>query len=179
MATRRTPKGSYVRATGDFFIERCATVGGAYNPSAVGAAVLDLFNNAVDGSNLHVYRIFVGDDAAGWYGITTLSGHGANFMQNAVPVVTGAARLPGQLYWDVIPPQYTATAGALPVNIPFSDVLFMDNEAGSMDIWTGQGPISVIKPGYSLRVYALCSTTFTAGQMIVASFYYAALPDLG
>lgn len=178
MPTNRTPKGNYVRSTGDFYINQAATVGGAYNPSASVAAVLDLYNNASDGSNLHVYRIFAGNDAAGWYGITELSGHGANLMCNAFPVVIGGPQLPGQLYYDTIDPQFSGGPG-FPTDTPFSDVLFMDNEAGSMDIWSGPGPIKVIPPGYSLRVYGFTSSTFTAGQEMVASFYYVVLPDRG
>lgn len=178
MATNRSPKGNTIRPVGDWYTDRAATVGGAYNPSASVAAVLDLYNNASDGSNLHVYKIFVGNDAAGWYGITQLSGHGGNHVADGFPVVIGGPQLPGQLYQDTISPQWSGGPG-FPVDTAFGDVLFMDNEAGSMDVWSAPGPIKVIPLGYSLRVYAFTSSTFSAGQLMVASFYYLALPDRG
>jgi len=177
MATQRRPKGSYTRPTSDFFIDRAATVGGWYSPTAVLEPVLDLYNNAQDGSNLHVYRVWVGNDAASIYGMTQIKGHGANLMQAAVPVVTGAPRLPGELYYDGITPSYTYIG--VPKDQPISDAFFMDNEAGSQDAWQAAGPICVIQPGYALRVYPVISKSNAAGGFIAATFYYIALRDIG
>jgi hypothetical protein len=177
MGTWRRPKGTYVRPTADWFTDRAATVGGAFDPNAVLATTLDLYNNATDGTNLHVYRLWGFNDAAGHYGVTTLKGHGANFMRNASPVIVGNPILPGQLYQDTIPPQYSGFL--FPFDTPFSDVLFADNEAGSQDTFAAPGPICVIPPGYSLRVYSLCGSGQTHGQMMTASFYFLALPDSG
>lgn len=178
MGTWRTPKGSYFRSTGDFFIDRAATVGGYYRPSATRATTIDLYNNAQDGSTLHVYRVWVGNDASAEYGMTKLFGHGANFLQNAVPVVTGNPTLPGQAYWDTIPPQYVPTFS--PTDTPLSDAFIADNEAGSQDAWATPGPICVLPPGYSMRAYSFIgSNQVGGGNVLAVTFYFLAMPDRG
>lgn len=178
MPTNRSPKGSYVRPTADFYIDQAATVGGFFYPSSAVAAVLDLFNNAQDGSNLHVYKVWVGNDAAGLYGMTRLQGHGATFLSNAFPVVITAATLPGQLYQDEIAAQFSGSF--FPKDTPFSDAFIADNEAGSQDTWSAAGPICVIPPGFSMRVYPFVGSGQTGGgQLITATFYYIVLKDRG
>jgi hypothetical protein len=178
MATNRKPKGNYTRQTGDWFIDRAATVGGYFWPSSNLATVLDLYNNASDGTNLHVYRVFAGNGAAANYGMTRLSGHGAKFLTNAFPVVITGPTLPGQLYYDTIAPQFVGAIG--PQDEPFFDALFMENDAGSMDVWDAPGPICLIPPGFFMRVYGFTGTGRTGGgAQMSASFYYVALPDRG
>lgn len=178
MATRRKPKGSYVRETGDFYIDRAATVAGWFWPSTALATCIDLYNNAKDGSNLHVYRVWVGNDASGIYGMTRIEGHGANFLQNGVPVVITGPSLPGQCWYDTLPPQYTGFF--FPKDTPFSDAFFADNEAGSQDTWQAPGPICVIPPGFSMRAYAMVGSGQSGGGgMMAVTFYYVVLPDRG
>lgn len=178
MPTNRTPKGSYVRSTADFYIDQAATVGGVFWPSTAVVTVLDLFNNAQDGSNLHVYRVFVGNDAAGWYGMTRLQGHGANFLTNSFPVVITGASLPGQLYQDTIAPQYPDQP--FPKDTALFDAFIGDNEAGTEDMWNAPGPICVIPPGFSMRVYPFVGANQTGGGgQMSATFYYVVLKDRG
>lgn len=178
MPTNRSPKGSYVRPTADFYIDQAATVGGCFWPSTAIAAVLDLYNNAIDGSNLHVYKVWVGNDAAGLYGMTRISGHGGNFLQNAIPVVITAPTLPGQLYQDTISPQYSGFE--FPKDTALNDAFIGDNEAGSEDTWYAPGPICVIPPGFSMRVYPFVGSGQSGGGgLITCTFYYVVLKDKG
>jgi hypothetical protein len=174
VGTWRRPKGSYVRPTGDFFIDRAATVGGFFVPSALLNTSLDLYNNATDGSNLHVYRLWVHNDAETLYFATRVKGHGATLMQNAVPVVVGAGALPGQLYYDT-QPQLGAT---FPVDTPLSDAYYFGDESGFQAGFAAPGPLAVILPGFSFRVQTALKAAIT-GNLLVATFYFVALPDTG
>ena len=178
MPTNRSPKGNYVRSTGDFYVSQSATVGGVYWPSATLVTVLDLYNNAADGSNLHVYRVFVGNDAAGWFGMGRLAGHGANFLTNAYPVVITGPTLPGQLYQDTIAPQYVTEP--FPKDQALFDAFIGDSEAGEEVRWSAPGPLCVIPPGFSMRVYPFVgSNQVGGGGMMSCTFYYVVLKDRG
>jgi len=177
VATHRSPKGSYTRPTPDFFIDRACTVGGVYSPVPAVGAALDLYNNATEGSNLHVYKVFVGNDGSELYGITAIHGHGANFLQNGATVIVPGPTPFGQLYYDTVPAQWTGFL--YPNNTALSDRLYGDNTAGSTDQWYAQGPICVLSPGYSLRVYVSTGTTVTSATPIAVSFYYLQLRDQG
>jgi len=173
MATYRRPKGSYVRATPDFFGDRAATVGGVYVVAPPDGVVFDLFNNASDGSYLYVYELWVGNEAGEAYGVTRLKGHGANFLQNAVPVFTDGPTLPGELYQDTIGPLFVGIPA--PPGFVHSDALIGDNVAGSVDIYSTVGPLCVLTPGYSLRVYAITGTGYINPTQLGCSFYFLAL----
>lgn len=173
MATYRRPKGSYTRATPDFFSDRAATVGAFYWPSTVLSTTFDLFNNARDGSSLHLWAAFVGNDAAGLYSATQIKGHGGTLAANATAVITASAQLPGQLYIDTQAPQFST----LPwdKDTIFANPWVLDNEAGSLDDLHSGGPICIIQPGYSFRVFPLCSSAQTTAPVMAVTFYFLAL----
>jgi hypothetical protein len=174
---KRNPLGVYVRQTPDWFLRRCATVGGAFWPSAQVGAALDLYNNAQDGSLLHVYRVFVFNDAGAEYGMTRIQGHGANHLMDAVPIVITAPGLPGQLWQDTVPAQFAGNQ--FPKDTAFSDAFMGNNVAGSMDDWHDDGPICVIPSGFSLRVYGFAGAAQVGGTYMNATFKYAVLSDQG
>jgi hypothetical protein len=174
---KRKPSGVYVRQTPDWFLRRCATCGASFWPSGAHATALDLFNDAKDGSWLHVYRVFVGNDGGGTYGMTRLQGHGANYLMDGVPIVITAPSLPGQLWLEILPPSYPGPL--FPKDFPFFDAFIGDNGAASQDDWHDDGPLCLIPPGFSMRVYSIASTTQSDGQAMAATFKYAVLPDQG
>src|SRR5215472_3253738 len=100
MGTFRRPKGSYVRPSADFYILDSSSVGGIITVVSPPVPSLDLFNNATDGTLLHVYEVIVGAQGYGPYAIVPIKGHGANFIVSATPVVADEAQPWGQLYWD-------------------------------------------------------------------------------
>jgi len=173
MATYRRPKGSYNRPTPDFFADRAATVGAFYWPTAAVSTTFDLYNNASDGSSLHLWAAFVGNDAAGLYAATQLKGHGANFARNSTAVITASGQLPGQLWIDTQAPQFST----LPwdKDTIYADAWVLDNEAGSLDNLHSGGPICIIQPGYSFRVYPLISSAQSGGDVMAVTFYFLAL----
>lgn len=177
MGTHRRPKGSYTRPTPDYFTDRAATVGGVFSSTAGHGAVLDLFNNATEGSNLHVYNVWVGNDAGQLYGMTTINGHGANFLSNGVTVIVPGPTPWGQLYYDTIGPIWSGTF--FPVGGNFSDRLYGNDVAGVVDQWNVPGPLCVLYPGYSLRVYEVAGSGETGTNPFAVSFYYLQIPDAG
>ena len=61
----RQPRGAYVRTTPDRFLARTA-VGGMLRFSTNGTVpAIGLFNNAIDGSSLHVYALWTFGDGEG------------------------------------------------------------------------------------------------------------------
>ena len=173
MPTYRRPKGSYTRPTPDFFSDRAATVGGVYVAAAPNGVVFDLYNNATDGSALHVWKFWVGNEAGEAYGVTRIHGHGANFLQNSVPVFTDGPQLPGQLYQDTIAPLFTGIPA--PPGFVQSDAFIGDNVAGTVDIYGSPGPLCVLAPGYSLRVYGITGTGYINPTQIGVTFYFLAI----
>lgn len=59
MTTHRTPKGVYSRNTPDFFDYHGAFAGVSQLGSAANFTSVGLYNNATDGSYLHVYRVII------------------------------------------------------------------------------------------------------------------------
>jgi hypothetical protein len=177
MATYRRPKGSYSRPSPDFFIDSACTVGGVASAAAGTGAVLDLYNNASDGSSLHVYNVWVGNDASELYGLTALHGHGGTWLANGVTVIVPGPAPWGQLYADTIAAQWPGTF--FPVGTTIGDRLFMNNVAGSQDTWRTGGPICVLSPGYALRVYKSAGAGTTGTNPMAVSFYYLQIRDQG
>jgi hypothetical protein len=177
MATYRRPKGSYTRPTPDFFINSACTVGGVTSAAAGTGAALDLYNNALDGSSLHVYTVWVGNDASELYGITALHGHGGTFLANGVSVIVPGPTPWGQLYVDTVPAQWSGTF--YPAGTSLSDRLYMNDVAGSQDRWHTGGPICVLSPGYALRVYGATGSGTTGTSPVAVSFYYLQIRDQG
>src|ERR1700681_1535021 len=128
---KRKPSGVYVRQTPDWFLSRCA-IGGVFYISTVGMmSGIDLFNNANDGSNLHIYRLWVQNDAEGFYNVTRQVGSLGGTPVDPSPISARGAPLPGIIsYADI--PNFPA-----PVNGPiaFPGYIAGANDAGTMDIF--------------------------------------------
>lgn len=181
MGTHRTPKGSYVRPTADFYIDRAASAGALVSVVQTNIVpCIDLYNNATDGSYLHVYGVNMSTGGAGPAALRRLSGHGANLLGGNTPVIITAGALPGVLYWDktaatVIWPSGVAPDGGTDV-APY----YFNDLTSAVDYFNFGGPLCVIPPGYSLR--ALITVGFTTGTttyVLAASFYWCAIPDRG
>lgn len=176
MASYRRPKGVVTRHTADWLPLQTASVGGWFQAVATNRAPgFDLFNNDNQGGSLWVYKVIVGNDGDGIFFSTLVNGHGANFAQNAVPIVTGQALIPGQLYYDVYPGQ----ANLINPGVLVSNALVLLNESAGDDHIEMPGPIAVITPGYSLRVQnQMVNTTAPEGTMFAVSFYYTYIPQI-
>jgi hypothetical protein len=178
---KRSPLGVYVRQTPDWFVSRGAIAGGFFvsSDNTTGASV-DLFNNANDGSYLHVYRLWVHNDAEGMYAVQQLQGHGANLFGAAFPVTIGDPTPPGQLYYDETNSGITPPTDDYPPDTPILNPLMLGDESG-FEFQAGlPGPLMVIPPGYSMRAQSLVQQGSAGrGGVMVASFYYAWLPDKG
>jgi len=107
---------------------------------------LDLYNNATDGSNLHLYYLVIFNDAQGMWAGNPHYGHGANFVANALPVITGAPSPPGQVYQDVVGSSFSGS-NTIPNVTPLSFALMGGEETGSCPRVAPPGPLSVILPG--------------------------------
>lgn len=174
MGTWRRPKGSYVRNTADWYIQQSACVGGYYNDRTHHGVIFDLYNNAQDGSSLHLYEMWLSSDGQDNSPVYPVSGHAATLLSNSFPIVIGHGGLPGQLYYDLIPaitiPLNTASAGAYIV----ADVsaLWLPMQA--------PGPLQVIPPGYSLRFRVDWNDAIASGGSIIsASYYWTVIRDQG
>jgi hypothetical protein len=171
---KRNPLGVYVRQTPDWFLKLCAIGGVAYISTVGKMSAIELYNDANQGTNLHVYRLWVGNDAGFIYTVTRQAGSLGGTQVPTNPVITGAPALPGIINYADVPnsPSNPPTPYAVPGYIVGC------NDAGSLDIWEAGGPICVLTPGTSLRVtYANQSpTSFT---VLTVSFFYAALADTG
>src|ERR1700739_3036794 len=143
MATVRRPKGSYSRPTTDFFIERCMVGGFFHVPATGNSSIAELYNNATDGSSLHVYKIWTQNDAGGGYWITRQPGTIGGTSVPTYPVVTGYPTRPGLFsYADAAAVNWLQPGG-------FTMPAFIggNNEAGSQDAFYAPGPICVLQPG--------------------------------
>jgi hypothetical protein len=174
MGTWRRPKGSYVRNTADWNIAQCASVGGAIQPSGNQGVVFDLFNNATDGSSLHVYEIFTftgGDDIWTAYGV---KGHSANFVANASAIVIGNPGPWGALYYGLTP-----SRGSLPFDTVISAAYTFWDVSAIEQHTSAPGPLMVVPPGYSMRVDQPSYISGARAVLLSATFYFVALPDQG
>jgi hypothetical protein len=174
MATTRKPKGSYSRPTTDFFIANCMIGGVVFIATTNNSAVIELYNNAQDGSALHLYKLWVQNDASGVYWVTRQTGTQGGTQVQAYPVISSGAALPGIINY--------ATAAAVDwlAPPPFVQPAYIagDNEAGSQDEYSAPGPICVLIPGDSLRVFSPSIGSASSGFAAV-TFYWAAFRDLG
>ena len=170
----RRPKGSYTRHTTDWFIGRCAIAGVFFIPTNTNAGLVELYNNATDGSNLHVYRIWVWTAASGGYVVTRQTGTMGGTQVQTYPVVSQGAAL-----WGLV--NYGTTAGiSYPPATPFAlpGMVAGDNYAGSQDTFGADGPICVLQPGDSLRAYTPWASAISNGE-IACTYYWAVMNDLG
>jgi len=179
VGTFRTPKGSYVRQTPDWYIHDGSSIGGIVTVVSPPVPSLDLFNNATDGTLLHVYQVIVGAQGYGPYALMTLKGHGANFITGAFPVVADDALPWGQLYWDSQTAVQTWVSGTPANGSNYGSAYALDATGSTIDSLQTPGPISVLPPGYSLRVwYPINFGTGTIGTLS-ASFRYVEIQDRG
>ena len=174
MSTTRKPKGSYSRPTTDFFINQCMIGGVVYFAPNGSSAVVELYNNAQDGSALHLYKLWVANDASGAYWVTRQTGAQSGTQVQAYPVVSSGAALPGLINYTTGPVVDWIT----PSTFVMPAYLAGDNEAGSQDIFSAPGPICVLIPGDSLRVFSPSIGSASQGAAMV-TFYWAAFRDLG
>ena len=176
MATNAVPKGTLVRPTPDFYIDKLGMAAAAFEQSGSGApdTTFDLFNNATDGSNLHVYKIWTFNDGQGMYAFAPFNGHGANFVTNGSPIITGDPAPWGQIYQDSATPVMTGFI-VIPNAAPLGGY-FLGGDEGAVQAHFGVGaPLAVITPGWSLRAQSLISTS-EINHGLVVTFYYAVLP---
>lgn len=176
MASYRRPKGTVIRHTADWLTLQTASVGGWFQAAPTNRAVgFDLFNNDTAGGSLWVYKVICGNDGDGIFHTALVNGHGANFAQNAVPIVSGQAQIPGQLYYDL----YPGLANLITPNFLISNMLVLLNESAGDDHIEMPGPLAVVTPGYSLRAQNdMVNTTAPEGTMFAASFYYVYIPQI-
>jgi hypothetical protein len=174
MGTWRRPKGSYVRPTADFFIDRCAIGGVFYQSTAGKVPAIELFNNATDGTQLHIYKLWIQNDGGYFYIVTRQTGTMGGTTVPVYPVIAYGGVPPGIIsYADVDSFTY-------PIPAPFGVGAFIagNNEAGTLDDFSAPGPICVLAPQTSLRVRWGEQGPSRPGNLAV-TFYYAALPDQG
>jgi hypothetical protein len=170
----RNPLGVYVRQTPDWFIKRCATVGGFYDDTHQNSITFDLFNDATDGSNLHVYKIWINNGGNDGTIISGVQGHSPTLMANSSSVVIGGPQLPGTMYYDL-------TAGVPYVsNVAKGGRFVYDDVSALWNEFSVEGPIIVIPPGYSLRHVTPYGGSPTSGGITLGmSYFWAVLPDQG
>jgi len=179
VGTFRRPKGSYVRQTPDWYIQEGSCVGGIITVVSPPVPSLDLFNNASDGTLLHVYQVIVGAQGYGPYALQTLQGHGANLITNAFPVVADDARPWGQLYWDSQTAAQTWVSGSPADGQNYGSNYALDATGSTIDSLQTTGPISVLPPGYSLRVWYPNNFGVGTHATLSASFRYVEVMDRG
>lgn len=175
MSTTRKPKGSYSRPTTDFFIDH-AMIGAVYFFPAHGlGGVVELFNNAQDGTSLHIYGLWIENEANGQYYYTRQTGTMGGTIVQSYPVVSSGAVLPGQINYGTQP----GLAFPYPLPFVFPAYIVGTNDAGSQDTFQVPGPICVLVPGDSLRAIVPIASAGISSGAIGATFYWLALRDNG
>jgi hypothetical protein len=140
---------------------------------------LDLFNNATDGTLLHVYEVIVGAQGYGPYAIVPVKGHGANLIVSATPVVADEAQPWGQLYWDSQTAVQTWVSGSPADGQNYGSAYAIDAPGSTVDVFQTGGPMSVIPPGYSLRVWYPINYGAGTHATLSASFRWIEAQDRG
>jgi hypothetical protein len=175
MATNAVPKGTYVKGPCQFNIDKLAIAGATFQTAPDGPDVtIDLFNNATDGSYLHVYKVWVFNDAQGMYVMNPLQGHGANLVGGAFPVRFDQPQPWGAIFQDSVANPFS-TDTVIPTAAPAGAYFIggTDSESNS-NVWP-PGPLAVIPPGFSLRVRSYISSFFQ-DHGIAVTFYYVVMP---
>lgn len=173
----RRPQGVYSRQTPDLFLGQAGMVGGYYWSSLIEDTRLSIFNADPQGLFCHIYKVFVGNDAAGVYSATQFKGPGQTQLQQAFAVVAGNAPPNVYLYRDLLTPLYSGIG--FPKDTDFDGYIWADNEAGSQDQYAVNGPICVLPTGWSFGVRTFVSSSDSNSEVITASFYFVMLPDQG
>jgi hypothetical protein len=161
----RKPKGSYVRTTPDWYFNHAASVG-ANNPGSPGThAVVDLFNDAQDGSLLYIYELMTFNLGTESIRVQQFNGHTAGASSGPTyPVNPNVGKLPGFVYIDQI-------AGATQPN---TDPYIFGTLSNQDEYINPHGPIMIVPPGYSCRL--LNNAVQFGFQFWI---YYVALRDSG
>lgn len=171
----RQPRGAYVRTTPDRFLARTA-IGSMFRASTLGTVpAIGLFNNAVDGSSLHIYALWTFGDAEGPQLWNIQGSATGTLFGPCTAIITGAAGPPGQLWFEDRP---GVSGSPLPVDTNYGGYITAGDESGAMSSFTPNGPLCVLKPGYALY----CSQFYSYPpdpQQLAVTFYYVWLQDLG
>jgi hypothetical protein len=178
VSTWRTPFGTYVRNTPDFYVDSACVAACAYqNPTLHSDDVtIDLFNNADQGQYLYVYDFTVFNDAQGMWAAGLVTGHGANFVTNGFSVISNRGAPYGVVYADLTAAAL-ATDNVIPP-APTGSYIFGGTDSESFSQHKTHGPVAVIAPGDSFRVRSYISSFFQ-DHGIAVTFYYVYLPDQG
>jgi hypothetical protein len=169
VATTRKPKGSYSRNTPDWFVDNACVVAGAFSNVGTGDVAFDLFNNSNVGEYLHVYRLYVFNDAQGEWGWDAINGHAGTFVTNGFAVLDSGRQMPGALYQSV-------QTSLFSTDTPFPPTAqgargWVGDETGTLPDIGFDAPIQIISPGNSMRVRTRISSFF--GSLgLSATFFY-------
>ncbi len=170
MATQQRPKGSRARLTPDWFTDRAATVGAWARATSTNGVQISLFNNATDGSYLHVWTTSIYTDGEGPCFASQLQGSQGTFLQNAVPVVFNVGALPGQIFWNIVP-----GIPNQPNDSALSDSAYFGEEAATDIFWRCPGPHAIVAPQYSYAITNNQGGGVANGAILAVTFYYLAL----
>jgi hypothetical protein len=151
-------------------------IGGCFYLSTSGLSPsIELFNNAHDGSALHLYRIISNAAGAGPYYITRQTGTQGGTIVPSYPVVSSGSQQPGQInYTDVASSTYPRVG---PVGA--AAMIVLQNYAADNDYVSTDGPFCVLVPGDSIRVVNPYQGTEPSSQYLSATFLWLAIRDLG
>lgn len=160
MSKHRRPHGQYTRETADWFVDR-RMAGSAYSPPVVGKyGSVILYNDATDGSILHVVALnlctFV---AASIVNVAFHQGAIGTLQPNAVvPIGPHFLQLPGKIYLSSDPATF---------QLPAVAILGGTNNP---QFWPHNFPLAYLNPGYAL----LCQTNL-ANCDFQAIFHWLAM----
>jgi len=170
----RQPRGAYVRNTPDRFLAKAA-IGGVYYFSSVGSvSAVGLYNNATDGSSLHIYGLWVFADGEGPIIWSRQSGATGTHAGPCFPVITRVAALPGALYYE---DRAGISFSPIPVATAYYNYMVGGDEGANAFNLQDGGPLCVLQPGDAL--YGQGLYTSTSPSEIGITFHYCALRDIG
>lgn len=165
MSRFRKPHGAYVRDTQDWFADR-RMGGGFYLTAPAGQKPsVSLFNDAADGSMLHVYGFGASTTVAGSQcAVAIRSGVlGSLAAGAAVPMTPFFASRAGNIY--------TSTD----VTVSPDNIIWVIGLPNQFDAWPYTWPLCVLAPGYSLAVRSNANADF-----ITVMFQWLSMgPDQG
>ena len=158
----RQPKGSYVRNTPDWFVNRLCFGSGQVNGGSGGAGLsIQLYNDTNVGEYLYLYGLWVNDSNSEQLFAQVSQGQVGTAFQKCYSVVGGRATPAGLINTGATP------AGADLINQPLT---WQGNQPTAPIL--SQFPLAVIPPTYGFTIY----NGFSAAA-IIASFWYVSLMD--
>jgi hypothetical protein len=160
VSKHRIPHGTYSRGTPDWYVDRLMAGGGGLAAAGGAYSVIGLYNNATDGSMLHVWSVWAFEEAQ----TTTSSVEIVNSKFGTVQ--------PGQAYnlfpfSGLLAGQITSLSPASQVG---GNLIGFLGGGGFPERWQEQGPIAVLSPGTTLVVQ-----TGTILRPLTATFYWVVL----